>query len=249
MCYQPDEYPSAFLNTRVPPQLVGFDIEMAHRFARRRDLALAFLPSANETEAAKNLNSGRCDIYTRTMPLSAGRSQQFALTVPLYESPLGLIVEDYRRDEFERWEQLRERGSDLKLAIEAATDTLGMIRDILPETRVIPIADMSQQVQILRSDDRDVDAIVDMAEEAAAHTLFYSKYTVVVPKPAVRVPVVYAVAHGNQDLLQAINAWLLSERAKGTVDTLYEHWMLGGAIEKDRPPTWSIIRNVLGWVE
>jgi hypothetical protein len=39
------------------------------------------------------------------------------------------------------------------------------------------------------------------------------------------------------------------EICEGSVDELYEHGMLGGAIEKDRPPTWSILCNVLGRVE
>ena len=53
----------------------------------------------------------------------------------------------------------------------------------------------------------------------------------------------------NQELLNAVNAWLLSEKALGHVDELYEYWMLGGASLVDRPPRWSIIRDVLGWVE
>ena len=39
------------------------------------------------------------------------------------------------------------------------------------------------------------------------------------------------------------------EICESSVDELYEHWMLGGAIEKDRPPTWSTLRNALGRVE
>ena len=36
---------------------------------------------------------------------------------------------------------------------------------------------------------------------------------------------------------------------ESSVDELYEHWMLGGAIEKDRPPPWPTLRNALGRVE
>lgn len=58
VCYQPNEYPSAFYNNASPPQLVGFDIEMAHRLAYRQQLALELFPTANESEAINALNSG-----------------------------------------------------------------------------------------------------------------------------------------------------------------------------------------------
>ncbi len=35
VCYTPDDYPSAFLNNQEPPQLVGFDIEMAHTICEK----------------------------------------------------------------------------------------------------------------------------------------------------------------------------------------------------------------------
>ena len=38
------------------------------------------------------------------------------------------------------------------------------------------------------------------------------------------------------------------KRKDGTVDELYDYWMLGGA-SRPREPRWSIIRNVLGWVD
>lgn len=37
-------------------------------------------------------------------------------------------------------------------------------------------------------------------------------------------------------------------RRNGTLDRLYEHWILGRAPE-DSPPRWSVIRDVLHWVD
>ena len=33
----------------------------------------------------------------------------------------------------------------------------------------------------------------------------------------------------------------------GNVDELYQHWILGGGAQP-RQPRWSLIRDVLGWV-
>ena len=46
-----------------------------------------------------------------------------------------------------------------------------------------------------------------------------------------------------------LNSWLLMRKEEGVIDALYRHWMLGGATEAEKLPRWSVIRNVLGWVE
>ncbi len=45
-----------------------------------------------------------------------------------------------------------------------------------------------------------------------------------------------------------MNAWLLLAQADGTIDDLYNYWIEGESKER-RPPRWSIIRDVLGWIE
>ncbi len=249
ICYQPNEYPSAFYNNASPPQLVGFDVEVAHRLARRRQLTIEFLPARHENEAAERLNKGVCDIYMRTLPLTAGRTRKFAMTEPVYRSALGLVVRDHRRDEFREWDALRDAGDSLRVGLDGSSESISVMQDILPEATTLPIEDMVEQNAILESGAEGIDAIADMAEEGAAWTLLYPSFSLVVPQPTVFTPVTYAVAAGNRDLLEPVNAWLVAEKAKGTIDALYDYWMLGGAIETDRPPRWSVIRDVLGWVD
>jgi Na+/H+-dicarboxylate symporter/ABC-type amino acid transport substrate-binding protein len=249
VCYQPNEYPSAFYNNASPPQLVGFDIAMAHRLAGRRQLALEFYPARDEDEAASSLDAGVCDIYMRSLPVSEGRTLKFGMTIPVYTSSVGLIVRDHRRDEFRDWNPLRAAGDSLHIGLDAARESIALLRDILPEARLMPIRDMVEQDRILAADAEGIDAIADMAEEGAAWTVLYPSFNIVVPQPAVNIPVSYAVARGNSDLLEAINAWLVAEKARGTVGSLYDYWMLGGAVKTERPPRWSVIRDVLGWVD
>jgi len=71
----------------------------------------------------------------------------------------------------------------------------------------------------------------------------------VISQPTIHIPVSYAVARGNTELLEAVNARLLVEQSRGTVGSLYDYWMLGGATKTEGPARWSIIRDVLGWVD
>ena len=61
-------------------------------------------------------------------------------------------------------------------------------------------------------------------------------------------PLGYAVAKGNQDLLNLLNNWIQIKKNSSRIKAAYNFWILGqDAVPKK--PRWSIIRNVLKWVE
>jgi ABC-type amino acid transport substrate-binding protein len=249
VCYSPNDYPSAFFNSANPSQLVGFDVEIAHRFARNLGLALEFLPAGDDTQAAQLLNTGSCDILMESSPITAGRIERFAMSSPIYRSSVGLIVPDHRRDSFQTWDDVRNLGASLRVAVKYTPDALALASALMPEAKLVPIKNEEDNQRILESGAEGVDAIADMAEEGAAWTLLYPEFSLVVPKPAVFMPVGFAVAHGNEILLKVFDGWLVAEKSRGTIDALYNYWMLGEAAKVRRPQRWSVIRDVLHWVE
>jgi len=249
VCFQPNEYPSAFYNTSISQDLVGFDIEMAHMLAAPRQLELEFFPAADEDQAARLLNAGTCDIYMRTLPVAAGRTEKFNLTVPIYTSSVGFIVKDHRRGEFAQWNALLAQGTRLSIATDSARESIKAASRLLPEAQVVPISNMDEQASLLESMPKNIDAIMDMSEEGAAWSVIYPAYSIVVPQPTIFVPVSYAVAKGNDELLTAVNAGLVVMKANGAIDRNYDYWMLGGAAKSERPPRWSVIKDVLKWVD
>jgi len=56
------------------------------------------------------------------------------------------------------------------------------------------------------------------------------------------------VAHRDQDWAYFLNTWIELKRRDGTIDALYGHWILGKQAGK-RQPRWSIMRDVLHWVD
>jgi Na+/H+-dicarboxylate symporter/ABC-type amino acid transport substrate-binding protein len=248
VCYLPHDFPSAYLNNEDPPQLVGFDIEMAHRFARSLGLPLEFLPVANEIEAAGLLNKGSCDMFMTALPVSLRSAEKFAMTIPVYTSSVGLIVKDSRRDQFRTWEDIRNQGAAFRVAIPDTPNAHALAKDLMKDATLVPYRDKAALKKILESGAPDVDAIASMSEEGAAWTLLYPNFSLVVPRPTVFNPVAYAFALGNEKFLEAFDAWLVAEKSRGTVDQLYRHWMLGEALQVHRPQRWSVIRNVLHWV-
>lgn len=77
----------------------------------------------------------------------------------------------------------------------------------------------------------------------------YPQYAVVVPLPdPIKVPLAFALPRGQPELAMFVNTWLDLKRRDGTLDMLYRYWVLGRDREPPRP-RWSILRDVLHWID
>jgi hypothetical protein len=92
------------------------------------------------------------------------------------------------------------------------------------------------------------EVLVISAEEGAAYTYRYPRYTVVKTASVVKVPASYALPKGDFEMVEFISNWVDLKRGEGTTDQLYQYWMLGGVTEK-KEPRWSIVRDVLHWID
>jgi hypothetical protein len=61
-------------------------------------------------------------------------------------------------------------------------------------------------------------------------------------------PAAWAIARGNRDLVRFVDNWLALQSSEGHKDRIYRDWILGQGA-KEKTPRWSIIRDVLGWVD
>ena len=61
-------------------------------------------------------------------------------------------------------------------------------------------------------------------------------------------PVSIAMARDAETLADFINAWLRLKREDRTLDQLHNYRILGSGAEP-RKPRWSVIRDVLGWID
>jgi ABC-type amino acid transport substrate-binding protein len=245
VCYVEGNYPLSFFNAEG--KLVGFDIEMAHKFARRLSVALEFLPMKDLEKGAYRLDSGYCDVLFNSLALDFNRTDAVAHTDPIDTVTVAFIVPDHRRDEFATWDQIRAQGR-ISIATSAFQSLAREVWPRIPEANEVSLSSFEQQSFYFETGAEFADAFLDAAEEGAAWTVLYPRYTVVVPRPAVRLPTVYVVARDNPSLLRAMNAWLLIEKTTGGVDEIYDYW-IQGKTDQVEPPRWSVIRDVLGWVD
>ena len=119
---------------------------------------------------------------------------------------------------------------------------------MVPGATPVLFGDKAELDAILAAGATDVDAVLVVAEEGAAWTVRYPAFSLVIPTPTLFVPFGYSVGRDDEELLRYLDAWLLNARSDGTIDELYAYWMLG-QVEGTQPPRWSVIRNVLHWID
>jgi ABC-type amino acid transport substrate-binding protein len=179
------------------------------------------------------------------VPVTPLRASYVLFSEPYLDETLGFVVRDHLRDGFASWSQIRQLG-DVKVSIPNIPYYIDMLRQRVPglQLDVVDIAAIERGMKEER-----IDALVLPAERGSVLTLLHPKYTVVVPEGGlVRMPLGYALARRDQDWAHFVNTWIELKRRDGSIDTLYRHWVLGeDAVE--RKPRWSVLRNVLGWVE
>jgi len=242
--YFKDALPFAFINTQ--DQLVGFDVEMAHKLARELNVALEFV-LLDRKKIAEQLNAGYCDIVMSGFAVTTDRLQEMAFSAPYLDITMAFIVQDHRRAEFSSREAVQSLEAP-KIGIPNIPYYVSMLREYLPKAKLV-LLNSPRPFFKRTGKGKDLDALAFSAEAGSAWSLLYPDYAVVIPQPDVKaVPLAYPMARGDRDMVDFINAWIALKKKDDTIETVYNHWILGhGAIKKE--PRWSIIRDVLHWVD
>jgi Na+/H+-dicarboxylate symporter len=240
--YLPNSLPYAYFNNRN--DLVGLDVEMAHQLGSELHVSLEFVPLDLDTWQGQ-IESGMCDIVMSGVFLTPLRASRTLFAASYLDETLALMVLDADRARFTEWDAIRAI-PHVRLAVRDLQYYMEKTREMIPNATIRPFNDFAQ---LISGGSKDFDAIVAPAERGSAWTLIYPQYTVVVPQPAtVHLPVAYAIGKHDQELRSFINSWVELKKKDGTVGQLYDYWVLGRDAEPPRA-RWSMIRNVLHWVE
>jgi ABC-type amino acid transport substrate-binding protein len=155
---------------------------------------------------------------------------------------VALVVEDHQREEVASWKAI-EQIPGFKIGV-ASRENFEQAQKILPETEIVQLDSYEE----FFSGHSNANTIVISAEAGSAWTILHPQYTVAIPEPHFTRPVAIAMAPGDQAFLNFINAWLQLKKTTGEIDRLYNIWILGKDDEQKKP-RWSVIRNLLHWVD
>ncbi|HVO94130.1 MAG TPA: ABC transporter substrate-binding protein, partial [Terriglobales bacterium] len=226
--------------------LVGLDVEMAQLLARDLGVKIEFVELEDPTLLPRLLANGRVDIAMAGIAVTPERASEMLFSEPYLDETLAFIVKDHLREEFSTWANIRDLGS-MRVKAPNLPYYIDQLKRRAPELKLDLVESMSQIEAGMKQG--AFDAIVLPAESGSVLTLLYPKFTVVVPEPdVVKIPLAYPLARRDQDWAHFINTWIELKRRGGTIQALYGHWILGKQ-ENSRHPRWSILRNVLHWVD
>ena len=83
----------------------------------------------------------------------------------------------------------------------------------------------------------------------SAWTLLYPRYSVALPYPdIIAIPAAYAVPRSDQSMVAFLNDWLELKKRSGSIKTAYGYWIQGQQ-SPEQTQRWSVIRDVLHWVD
>ncbi len=242
VAYRPNNLPCSFL--APDGQLVGFDVEMAHILAEDLGVALEFTPF-DFSDLGRMLASGQADIAMSCIASLPDRYTYASFSRPYLDLTLSVIVRDHERDAFADRAAMRDR-KGLRIAMVSTHYFRNRLLDVVPDAEIV---ELESAEEFFTSDPPIADGLLLSAEEGAAYTYRYPEYEVVRSRdPTVKFPAAYAVPRGDIEWTEFVSNWIDLKRKDGTVDSLYGHWMLGGA-SKTSQPRWSVIRDVLHWVD
>jgi len=237
-----DNIPSTYFNQK--DELVGIDVEMAHQLARDLGVGLVFIPVQIKS-FIKMLQSGTCDIIMSSLPVTEDRAQEISFTDPYLIETLAFVVKDADRTLFGNRKAIRKLNS-LRIAVPNMPTLVQSLKKLLPQAEVVVLESLEE---FFNQKGREYDALFLTAEAGSAWSILFPDYSVAVPQPGIRkVPVSYAIANQDTEWLRFLNTWLELKKHDGTINELYDYWVLGKS-EKLKKPRWSVIRDVLGWVD
>jgi len=192
------------------------------------------------------LADGYCDLVMSGVVITTDRAREVLFSESYLDETMAFVVPDDQRERFASWDAIREQGA-LTIAVSDVPYYVRRLRELLPRAKIQVLEGGIEQLFDRAA--AHADALALPAERGSAWTLMHPAYSVVVPAPApIRVPLAYPIAKHDQALAAFVNTWIALKRKDGTIDAAYAHWILGQDAAPRRP-RWSILRNVLHWVE
>jgi Na+/H+-dicarboxylate symporter len=237
-----DRLPHVFRN--ADNQLVGSDVEMLNQLALELGVDLEMVQVEFDA-LPRLLNAGYLDMGGSGMAVTTDRLEQLSFSQPYAEETLAFIVRDHRREEFSSREVVR-RHKTLRLAVMNAPYYIRKVEEHLPQAELVLV---DSPRAFFRDTSGELDALVFTAESGSAWSLVYPSYSVAVPHPDVlKVPLAFPLARGDEAMVELLSTWIALKQRDKTIERLYEHWILG-ASAAEAGPRWSVIRDVLHWVD
>lgn len=239
--YHPDRLPFSYTNGAG--ELVGFDVDMMHQLARDLGVALEFVPY-RFSRLTQQLQADHFDIVISGLTDTLDRSVVMLMSDSYLTVNMGLVVPDHLREAFAN-ETAVQRLGPVRVGATKGSYFARRAKDHFPNFEIV---ELESPRSFFEDPTLRVDALVTNLEGGSAWTLIYPGYAAVNPlqRPD-SAPLAFGIVGHDPALGQMLRTWITLQKMDGTIQELFEHWIMGKTPEWKRP-RWSVIRDVLHWV-
>jgi ABC-type amino acid transport substrate-binding protein len=240
--YLEDSLPHVFVNS--DSELVGLDVDLASVLAREMGVDLEFVEVSSES-MADDLQAGRCHLVMSGLTITPDRMLNMVFSEPYMQATASFVVRDHVRAKFSSRDSVKALAKP-RIGVLDIPYYVETLATYLPRAEVVKLESTDE---FFDQRNQELDAMFMSAERGSTWTLIHPEFSVAIPQPDVlAAPVSIAMAPDAERLADFINAWLRLKRQDQTIDQLYRYWILGGGAEPAQP-RWSVVRDVLGWID
>ena len=238
--YDPVVIPFCYVNANN--QLVGYDVAFMHKLAKDMNVRLEFVPMTHQS-LEPLLISGESDIAANCIYITEERMRTLAVSRPYIQTSPALLARSSIAKKLLTRTSIQEQ-TGLRVACEDSPALLPLAAVLFPNEK--PVILQSYQ-------DLLVDPSLQVAPwsllEARAFALAHPGFTAVVPE-GVGSPflLAYFMAPGAGTFQRYLDHWIDVQHENGFEQKQRRYWIEGIQTDK-RQPRWSILRNVLHWVD
>jgi len=244
--YAPSRIPFSFFN--LDGQLVGFDVELGEMLAEDLGVRLMMVPM-DIREAAGQLAAGEYDIAI-SMTYAAASFGTVDFSIPYMHSEVGFLVRDADRAEFETVRSLRSRaGRRIAVPVDAERirHVIERYFDGVPVD--IVVLETAEDIDRFLAGEIDAEGLMTSHDVGTPQAILHPHLSMVVPEPdGVAVPRAFAVRPGELEWVRYLDEWVIQQNALNRIGPLHEYWIEGQGVTY-RGQRWSVIRDVLHWVD
>jgi ABC-type amino acid transport substrate-binding protein len=240
--YEVDRPPFSYRN--AAGKLVGFEIDLLQRLASDLGAELQPIPY-DPRDVGRALAEDWFDIGGGAIVSSIDHAAEFHESPRYLDLHLAFLVLDHQANAFRTAATLLAI-EDLSIAHVRDDYFVRANRYKIPNARIV---ELDTPDDFVKADPPPADALLVTAETGSILTMLHPRFSLVIPEGTrARVPLVFALPADAPVLERLIDTWIRLKNDDATIADLYDHWILGKHAQRKRE-RWSIIHDVLGWVD
>ena len=239
--FTPNLSPFSFEN--YDQHQVGYDIAFAYELAYDLGCSLELVPIVIGN-LVDELNADKYDIAMSAISVNEERLKKISFTSPYMLPKLVFVTTENKKKIFSSLDSV-ENNLKLKIAVLKGSSYESIAKEYFPLHPSILLNSYDDFF------DSDADAILWEEQQAIAWSIGKSTIRVLFPNPQLGVDsLAYAIKGNNPRFLNYLNQWLTLKKNEKFTKKQYDLWILGKTeIAAPYEPRWSVVRNILHWVE